>query len=352
MPSRNRQGFTLIELLVVIGVISIVMALLLPAVQSARGAARRAQCAANLKQIGLAIHSYHDGNQCLPPGNVGSLDHRFFVQELSCLTGIEDQGFLVRLLPFIEQTALYNAVNQDLRIFATENSTVYGTTVSQYVCPDDTGAEAPYLSFPQGRLPATSLGLGEMGIVSSGSYAGVYGATLWMGGPWHHLGCRPDPAMLRGVNGCIVEGLTVRLSSITDGTSHTMMVTEKASAALEVMDVWDPMQSLLHGWWFVGNQADSLCTAFYPPNYSRRVRSSIATRSEVTKSAASFHPGGLHALMADGSVRFLKETIDAAEPPRDIPSGPSPIGGSEPLPRLGVWQKLATRNGGEVISLD
>lgn len=300
------------------------------------------QCAANLRQIGLAIHAYHDVNLCLPPGNLGSYDARF-MSGSTCPSPFTDQGFLVRLLPFGGQTALFNAVNQDLRILSSENSTGFGTVVSQYVCPDDADAGAPYLSFPQARLEDETIGLGAPGTVASGSYAGVYGSTLLRGAPWPDLGCRPDPIRLRGVNGCIVEGLTVRVSSITDGTSHTMMVTEKSSAALRVMDPWDPLFSKLRGWWFLGAHTDSHMTAYYPPNYSRRVRPSRGTWGAISNSAAAFHPGGLNALMADGSVRFLSETIDAEEPP--------PYGGVV-LPKLGLWQKLATRNGNEVISLD
>src|SRR4051794_1147522 len=135
-PTRTKAGFTLIELLVVIAIIAVLIALLLPAVQAAREAARRAQCVNNLKQIGLAMHNYQSTNNCLPQGTRG------------CCWGT----WLVTVLPFVEQQALFNAwnsygnnsvtgpINSDFRYAGVANTTVTTSRVAAYSCPTDPNA--------------------------------------------------------------------------------------------------------------------------------------------------------------------------------------------------------------------
>jgi len=128
---RPSMAFTLIELLVVIAIIGVLIALLLPAVQAAREAGRRAHCANNLKQIGLAIHNYKDAHQCLPPGYVSLWD----VKKQSDVG--PGWGWASFLLPYVEKTQIYEAVNFDRNIEFEENRTVRLTTVGGYLCPSD-----------------------------------------------------------------------------------------------------------------------------------------------------------------------------------------------------------------------
>lgn len=350
MPGRTPRGFTLVETLVVIGVIALLAALLLPAAQSAREAARRAQCANNLKQIGLALQTYHDALGCFPPAHNYITDARYLLEGETCHGSYRDRGFLVAILPFIEQAPIFDALNSDLRVFSPDNATVAATVVGTYACPSDPDGGFPRPGFPIGRLRRPDLGFGDPATISSASYAGVYGSELHNAYLLRELGCRPDPRKLWRANGSITDGRPISLASITDGASNTMIVAEKASTTRHVLDDFDPMYAVQENWWFVGDRPDTLCTAFFPPNYYRKVPANVQYHDAITYSASSLHPGGLNVLLADGSVRHLKETIEAAvfsnvhsspdEPPIDWPQA------------SGVWQKLATRNGREVVQLD
>ena len=228
-----RRGFTLIELLVVIAIIAILIALLLPAVQSAREAARRFQCANNLKQIVLALHNYESANGSFPMG--------FCWQWYNDGNGYTDAaGPLVRLTQFIEQSAIYNAMNFSIPIYYSANTTVCGTGLSVLWCPSD--GSIVNLRYTINPAPATYDG-GPLPMTYS-SYAGSLGTWTYfpmtgtgadqtqlglMNGMFQYIG------MVPGVNPFIIGGTSypnsgsvspVKIASITDGLSNTIAFSE------------------------------------------------------------------------------------------------------------------------------
>ncbi len=132
---RVNKAFTLIELLVVIMIIAVLIALLLPAQATSREAARRAQCINNLKQIGLACHSYHDQYGALPTGFSVTFDSRY--AGLNKCGGGDNQSWMVRILPFLEETNRYNALNHQTWISSAENFTSISGVVGHYACPSE-----------------------------------------------------------------------------------------------------------------------------------------------------------------------------------------------------------------------
>jgi prepilin-type N-terminal cleavage/methylation domain-containing protein/prepilin-type processing-associated H-X9-DG protein len=332
-PRARRGAFTLIELLVVMAIIAVLIALLLPAVQSAREAARRAQCANNLKQLALATHSYIDVNGTLPMG---------FPFQINPNTGRITGTFsiVVALLPAMEQQAHFNAVNCNFPIFNAPNFTISGVGLSSLWCPSDGAVSAPR-ALPDGYLndpgPAT---------MYYTSYAGNSGTwQLWY---------QQDPMPQQHMNGLYYLNSSVRLANITDGTSNTLLLGERAHTLL------DAQSSLDWHWWTSCNYGDTLFCTLWPMNPFRRVSNISGTGSDARSAAyisgcSSMHPGGCNFAFADGTVRFLKETIQTW--PYDQATG-LPIGlAFDPAgpyrvtqgTRPGVYQALSTRNGGEVI---
>lgn len=129
------HGFTLIELLVVVSIIGLLIALVIPAVQSAREASRRMSCANNLKQIGLGLSLYHDAHETLPVGRMLLYDRRYITDpDLPCVPRIVDKSFLVAILPYIEQSNIYSSINNSLTILGSENQTIFGVSIAVYAC--------------------------------------------------------------------------------------------------------------------------------------------------------------------------------------------------------------------------
>lgn len=344
--SRSGRGFTLIEVLVVVSVIGVLVALLLPAVQSAREAARRASCANNLRQIGLALHSYHGVHGCLPPGRFHTGDARQLVPGIPC-SGPLDRSFLVAILPQVEQAPLYDSFNFALWVLAPENTTTHAVMIGPYICPSDPEAARLRVraDYDFDWEPSQ-----DRSAKACTSYGGFGTSRAVSALPYWGLNCAVDPRAAAQADGCFSDVQPVTFDSITDGLSQTLMGADKATTPLRPLsgvDIADPRVLDHAGWWVQGAIGQTLALGAYPPNTFKQmpppdVMSNLAAR---TNSASSLHPGGLNGLMADASVRFIKETIDAS------PLEPTQAAIIDDAPP-GLWQKLISRNGGEVIDAD
>jgi prepilin-type N-terminal cleavage/methylation domain-containing protein/prepilin-type processing-associated H-X9-DG protein len=344
-------GFTLIELLVAISIISLLIALLLPAVQSARESARRAQCSNNLKQLGLALQNYHDAFGSLPLGRMKSYDPRYSGSDPPCTSSIVDKSLEVFALQFLEQTTVFSAINQSVAIIGGENSTVHGIAVSTFACPSD-----PMAGWPRRLNPGalTQYGVLDPAVMVFTSYAGMIGSLPVLAQPLPSNNCVVPGSLSVQCNGVFNDVSPIRLASVIDGLSNTIFMAEKATTILQELNALNPKYAAQHGWYITGNWGDTLVTSLYPPNACDKVAAAAVTA--WANSASSMHPGGLNILMGDGSVRFVKDTIQTW--PFNTISG-NPAGASQNgqgawvnLPPSGVWQALATRNGGEVVGSD
>jgi prepilin-type processing-associated H-X9-DG protein/prepilin-type N-terminal cleavage/methylation domain-containing protein len=343
-----RFGFALIELLVVIAIIAFLIALLLPAVQAAREAARQIQCANNLKQIALASSNYHDAYGCFPQGVQFTFDFS------TC-------GHHVALLPYLEQVPLFNAVNFDWIVpWSAANTTCGGTVMpSVYVCPSDTmGTQVDSFSeslyFPPGYpyFDYTSFPL------AYSSYMGNSG-TWFRHSRLQSILDQSNGTYFRneGSAGVGESGSTVwaavRIANITDGTSNTIAHGEHTLSLLTDDDRVANGPTWACGWY-----GDTLFTSFYPLNPQRKVPNVFGDglTEAYLGGASSCHPGGANFAMVDGSVRFVKDTIDSW--PMD-PQTAVPLGVTQDANGLfhlaagtyfHVYQALTTRDGGELIS--
>jgi prepilin-type N-terminal cleavage/methylation domain-containing protein/prepilin-type processing-associated H-X9-DG protein len=317
---RRTPGFTLIELMVVIAVLGILLALLLPAVQSAREAARRAQCSGHLKQIALAMHNYQTVHSVLPPGKKG------------CCWGT----WLVYALPHLEQQPLYNAWNScginaagvptgydlDLRYFGAANVTVTSTRLEVYLCPSDM-SNAP--------LSATLNGLTYS--CTSQNFAANFGNTTVLQGDYQGIKFAGAPFVDIGSpvgDYGQPSHQTVGFNAIPDGLSHTLLLSEV------VVGQGQDLRGF--SWW--GDAAtfeafstpnssfpDVLFSPIYCINQSPNPPCTTATSALPEMYAArSRHPGGVNVAMADGSVAFVKETVN-----------------------LLLWRARSTAAGGEIL---
>jgi prepilin-type N-terminal cleavage/methylation domain-containing protein/prepilin-type processing-associated H-X9-DG protein len=356
-PSR-RRGFTLIELLVVIAIIAVLIALLLPAVQAAREAARRSQCTNNLKQVALAAMNYESSNGIFPAGALSQNDTTHGGTAASPYY-ITNFSVFVRLLPFTEQSALYNAVNFSLCQNNYDNLTVAGIQLNILQCPSDNlNAGVPivkesYASWTFNPQPTTAIG--NCYFTSYGGCSGTYFSN-------NYLGAINYTTRQGLMNGVIYPDATTTISSITDGTSNTFMFGEKAKGYLKV---FDPSYYISDNAWYSGNYFDTQICTIYPPNVQA---SSTAIKSfsyYFPETATSYHPGGLNMAYADGSVHFIKNTISSwtfntgnADSYGDsMPDGVTFTNSTylwtlSATAQLGIYQKLSTRNGGEVVSAD
>jgi prepilin-type N-terminal cleavage/methylation domain-containing protein/prepilin-type processing-associated H-X9-DG protein len=351
LDNAPRTGFSIIELLVVIAIISVLIALLMPAVQSAREAARRAQCANNLKQFGLALQNYHDALGCLPPGRIKSYDPRYAGAKPPCTSPIVDKSLEIFVLGFMEQTTVFNAINQSLAIIAGENSTIHSIAISIFACPSD-----PMSGWARNLNPGelTQYGVADPALMVFTSYAGTIGSLPVLAQPMPINNCVVPGPLIAQCNGVFNDLSPYGLASVSDGLSNTIFMAEKATTILQESTPLNPQYAAQHGWYITGNWGDTLVTALYPPNACDKL--ALGTMTAWTNSASSMHPGGLNVLLGDGSVRFIKDSIQSwpFDPITGTPTGASQSGQGPwiNLPPSGVWQALSTRAGGEVVGSD
>jgi prepilin-type N-terminal cleavage/methylation domain-containing protein/prepilin-type processing-associated H-X9-DG protein len=329
----RRGAFTLIELLVVVFVIGLLLALLLPAVQSAREGARRARCVDHLKQIALAAHNFHDANDVFPPG---------------ASVGPSNASSLIFLLPFSEGTTVYNAFNLSTDVtYGPENITARDVNVPVFLCPSDPSSGYWQDTNPYTLQPADNMGLSN--------YYGNLGTNAWV---YDDFPPQYKDASQRGVFAVLSA---TRVGDIRDGTSQTALYAEikrgsfPSSDGLDVTFVSDPDWASLadpttdpadlsppaacsnppfpYGTYGITGllyQSNSSLTCLYthsvPPNNPGRDCIQYPYLDRIHLAARSYHPGGVNLALCDGSVRFIKSTIN-----------------------INAWKALGTRTAGEVL---
>jgi prepilin-type processing-associated H-X9-DG protein len=330
---QHRPGATLVELLVVVAILGILIALLLPAVQAAREAARRSTCTVNLRQIALATANYADVWGALPAGV-----HFTF----SYSTGSQH----VAILPFLEQAPLFNAVNFDWIIWSPANTTVMGAKLGVYQCPSD----------PMAFMSDTYRGdlLFEQGhnFFYYGAFDVTYTSYAGNAGTWFHHS--RDLSRLAQCNGLFYRESATRLADITDGMSNTIFYAEHAVSLLI-----DDTERIVEGpQWAGGWYGSTIFTSYYPINPQGKVNDEYGDGlcRAFIGAVSSRHPGGANMAFVDGSVKFMKDTIDswAVDPGTAIPLGVtrdmSGLYQLAPETQFHVWQVLTTRAGNEVVS--
>lgn len=325
----RREAFTLIELLVVIAIIGVLIALLLPAVQAAREAARRSQCTNNLKQIGLAVHNYADVHGRYPIGR-GTRPARPYT-----ITSRYNYSGFSMILPYMEQTPLYSAINFNLTMTVPDgNATAMATVISSYLCPSESQMTPSNWAGNNYRFNEGSNILYSYGETDTGSV----NTTM------------PAP------NGPFFPERSIRFSEVIDGTSNTLLSSERLMGdfnqglatvrrdifvsptwpstpeeAFQNCEAVDNTSTPSNGEsgsgapWLDGFLHTAIFKAVAPPNR----KSCYMYPARLVMTVSSQHPGGVNVGFCDGSVRFIKDSIDRV-----------------------TWRSLGSMNGGEVISAD
>ena len=307
----RRKGFTLIELLVVIAIIAILIALLLPAVQQAREAARRTTCKNNLKQLGLALHNYHDTHSIFPPGATGFVNPEW-------------KYLLHHLMPYVDQTAYYNTVMVNPALAnpwaVAWPASVQGVAIPGFLCPSD------------GKGGATAAGpsLANLSNVAKSNYLGIFSGLN--DGFASTYGNTTGPIAERAMFG-LNQGR--RFRDVSDGTSNTIVIAEYLTGT---------EQNNLRGMYYTARAGSQYLYLRQTPNSSGPdsfVLSGLWCEATPVvgqpcivegtalnhASPRSAHTGGVQVLLCDGSVRFVSNNIDL----------------------LGIWRPLGTIANNEVI---
>ncbi|HVC92122.1 MAG TPA: DUF1559 domain-containing protein [Pirellulales bacterium] len=341
MKGHRQSGFTLIELLVVIAIIGILVALLLPAVQAAREAGRRTQCINNLKQLGIALSNYHDTYKVFPAGNLTSENPSWPGTPAELFAW----GVLPQMLPFLEQTAIKSTMNLNYPIyvpdpvlgyiFSPPNQPAVATTVPLFLCPSD-----------QAKPIEGNYGVAQIGPTN---YMACFGTGLNEGLPTN-------------TDGIFYALSHTSFADIRDGSSSTVAMSESVlgggglfatgpmPADVQLVYAYPPgmggpvplsaaacqNSSMWNGWdlrgftWVAGEFRAAAYNHYYTPNQNIPDCISYSGPDELTtawRAARSFHPSGVNILLADGSARYVSETINVA-----------------------VWYALSTRAGKEALT--
>jgi prepilin-type N-terminal cleavage/methylation domain-containing protein/prepilin-type processing-associated H-X9-DG protein len=355
MKANRRRGFTLIELLVVIAIIGVLIALLLPAVQSAREAARRSQCSNNLKQLGVSLHNYHTATNSFPIG--GSKNNRVYqtAESYDPWTAWSAHG---QLLPYMEQQPLYAAINfnfspeQDGGSSNAANRTVVLTIVGTFLCPSDPYAGKQNTNSYHGCI-GTSVGIGGFTGDTSGVFAvwysnGINNITdgtsqtiafseaLVGDGRGNNRGGQNPASVYRG-NG--VMGTGANEINLYDANQNPTQVTDALKSCAGKFTATGGAIVDYRGWrWAGGTFGFTLFNTIQTPNGGSqykfnycRVGCSAGCNMDngVSAPASSAHSGGCNILFSDGSVRFIKDSVNQA-----------------------TWWALGTKSNNEVVSSD
>lgn len=316
--THRSAGFTLVELLVVIAIIVLLMALLLPAVQKVRAAADRMICGNNLKQMGLALHHFHNDFDRFPPG---------YSSDMPYVDGATDTapgwGWGAYLLPYNEQDNIYKQIRFDRPIQDPRHAAAIQTSIKLYLCPSDPAPPGP-LAVPD-----------------------AFGKTIALAAPSSYAACcggdesdTTDPAGL----GVFYRNSRTRVADIIDGTSNTFLVGERAWS--NANGIW--AGAITNG--VIQRGPDNPCQPLVP-GASFPAAALVLAHAHMNNALFDFdgsagmddfssrHPGGSNFLFADGSVHFLRSV------PSDNPDGSFTADGL-------VFQALATRAGGELVPGD
>jgi len=303
LPRITKRGFTIVELLVVIAIIGILVALLLPAVQAAREAARRMSCANHLRQLTLAIHNYESAFKVMPPGSYHTAPHAF------------SWGLAAYLLPFMEEAAAFESIdftnphcgNHIKGIQVTGQNDPSSKPIATLLCPSDPLSGLSLLSGPLGPLPFS----GDCGVLHPADYLGMAGSN--------------DPNVTGTFSGCggMLDGNGMMYSrsfrkfrDVLDGTSNTMLIGERAIP-----------YDLGWGWPICGGHE---CEHYVSSGLGLLQGNHNPSEYFIhTQHFWSWHPGGCHISMVDGSVRFFNYSIN-----------------------YDTYLSLSTRGGSEVIAAD